>query len=78
MNWLATAILLGGYVATCEYRAPDPWKACDNRWNLAIGVVLQPAGQAAAAAAAGLAARAGSARRRPPTEPPSPPGAPQP
>jgi hypothetical protein len=78
MNAVVTALLLGGYVGICEYRAPSPWTTCDNRWSLAIGVVLQPAGQAAAAAAAGLAARVGSARRRPPADQPANSEAPQP
>lgn len=39
MNWVV-GLLLAGYVGICEYRAPTPWQTCENRWNLALGVLV--------------------------------------
>jgi len=39
MNWIAFA-LLTGYIGICEYRAPNPWAACDARWNVALAVFV--------------------------------------
>ena len=39
MNWFA-ATLLAGYIGICEYRAPTPWQTCENRWSMAIGVLV--------------------------------------
>jgi hypothetical protein len=39
MNWAAFALLVG-YIGVCEVRAPNPWAACDARWNVALGVLI--------------------------------------
>ncbi len=60
MAW-ATALLLAGYVGICEYRAPNPWEACDARWNWALGVLVP---SPVAPLARGLIARMGPLQRR--------------
>ena len=60
MNWV-TAALLVGYVGICEYRAPNPWQACDSRWNVALGVLVP---SPVAPLARGLMARVGPLQRR--------------
>jgi len=39
MNWPALA-LVAAYIGVCEYRAPNPWAACDARWNVALAVFV--------------------------------------
>lgn len=39
MTWI-TAALLAAYIGVCEVRAPDAWKACEGRWNWALGVLV--------------------------------------
>ena len=39
MNWF-TALLITGYIGVCEARVPRPLQACENRWNLALGVLF--------------------------------------
>lgn len=60
MNWAALA-LLAGYIGVCEYRAPNPWAACDARWNVALGVLIPSPLQGVAPAAGKLL---GFTRRR--------------
>jgi hypothetical protein len=50
MNWAAFA-LLAGYIGVCEVRAPNPWAACDARWNVALGVLIPSPLQSAIPAA---------------------------
>lgn len=61
MNW-AIGLLLAGYIGICEYRAPTPWQTCENRWSLALGVLVPSPIQGAA----GMVARHFSSRRRRP------------
>jgi hypothetical protein len=60
MIW-ATPLLLVAYVGICEYRAPSPWQACDNRWNVALGVLVP---SPVAPLAHNLMARMGPLQRR--------------
>ena len=46
-HWLVAA-LVSGYIGVCELRAPNAWSACENRWNLALGVLV-PSPMSAAA-----------------------------
>ncbi len=59
MNWFA-ATMLAGYIGICEYRAPTPWQTCENRWSLALGVLVPSPVQGAAS----LAGRMFNRRRR--------------
>jgi len=60
MSWI-TATLLAGYIGICEYRAPTPWQTCDNRWTMALGVLVPSPIQGAIPAAGRLL---GITRRR--------------
>ena len=71
MNWAALA-LLSGYIGVCEYRAPNPWAACDARWNVALGVLIPSPLQGMAPAAGKLL---NLTRRRRHAEPDSDPPA---
>lgn len=50
MSHLLTLLLVSGYVGACEFRAPTPWKACESRWNWAMGVLVPSPLTATAAA----------------------------
>jgi hypothetical protein len=50
----------------CEYRAPNPWAACDARWNVALAVFV-PSPLQGAIPAAGRMLGIGH-RRRPDTD----------
>ena len=39
MTWV-TAAMLAAYIGVCGVRAPDAWKACEGRWNWALGVLV--------------------------------------
>jgi hypothetical protein len=36
---LLTVLLLAGYVAGCEFRAPTPWATCEPQWKTVLGVL---------------------------------------
>ena len=60
MNWFVAG-MLAAYVSACEFRAVAPHQACENRWNLALGMLVQsPAHGAISAAGRAL----GLSRRR--------------
>lgn len=59
MSWI-TAALLASYIGICEWRAPTPWQTCENRWSLAMGVLVP----SPLPAATGAIARHLSNRRR--------------
>jgi hypothetical protein len=59
VNWFA-ATLLVSYIGICEYRAPTPWQTCENRWSMAIGVLVPSPVQGAVS----LAGRMFNRRRR--------------
>ena len=50
MNWF-TGGMLAAYVSACEFRAVAPHQACENRWNLALGMLVQSPAQGAINAA---------------------------
>ena len=60
MNWF-TGGMLAAYVSACEFRAVAPHQACENRWNLALGMLVQSPAQGAINAAGRML---GHTRRR--------------
>jgi hypothetical protein len=53
MSWI-TAGMLAAYIGICEYRAPNPWAACEARWNVALAVFVPSPLQGAIPAAGRL------------------------
>lgn len=38
---ILVSIFIGGYLGSCELRAPDPLRACEARWGLVTGYLLE-------------------------------------
>jgi hypothetical protein len=38
---IIVALVITGYVVSCEVRAPDAWRNCDARWGMVIGWMFE-------------------------------------